>query len=162
MPVVKNLKKLQKKQSSTQLHPNGRKFKQLGTAELRQSKLNTLKAKRNDLHERKLERHRFFQALDKQLQKDVYTEQELRTMCEEFVNRNLPELQEMEKSRRPGRAPTNKHQQLKLLYDNEQEEFTTGLNVIDLTDPKTVENIRRWDGEWGGLNTLKMTRITRA
>lgn len=55
MPISKSLKKVSKKVhgSDKSLHPNGRKFKQLNRATLREEKLSRNKSERNNLKETK-------------------------------------------------------------------------------------------------------------
>lgn len=161
MPIAKNLAKLQKRKADTKLHPLGRKFKQLTTAELRQAKLDSSKAKRDGTLERKMERHKFAQALCRNIGKEVYSLDDARTMCQEYIDRNKAELEKMEKERRPGRPPSNKYQKVKLLYDSESQEFKEGFNFVDVTDPLNVKHLSEWEGSWGGLNMIKMFRVRR-
>lgn len=159
MPIAKNLAKLQKRKADTKLHPLGRKFKQLTTAELRQSKLDSVKAKRDDALEKKMERHKFVQALCRQLGKEVYSLSEARTMCQEYIDRNKADLEKLEKERRPGRPPSSKYQKTKLLYDSESQEFREGFNFVDVTDALNVKHLIKWEGTWGGLNMIKLIRV---
>jgi len=161
MPVSKSLKKLQKRKSDVALHARSLKYKQFTSAELRQNKLDSKKAQRGEVQEVRLERYKFIKGVCENLGQSTYTIDQMRTVIQEFIDRNQPEIAKLEKERRPGRPPSNKLLNLKNLVDFETQEYKSGFNMVDLTDPKTVESLLAWNGTWGGINTLKMTRISR-
>lgn len=161
MPVSKSLKKLQKRKSDTALHARSLKYKQFTSAELRQSKLEKMKAARNEKHEVKLERFKMVKDVCDRMKQTSYTVEEMRTIIQSFIDRNRPELEKLESERRRNRPPSNKLLNIRNQIEAEEKEFQSGFNFVDLTDPKTVENLARWEGTLGGLNTLRMTRVSK-
>ena len=69
------------------------------------------------------------------------------------------ELNGLKAKRRANRPPTNKQLILQGKRDLETQEFERGFLCPDLTDLKNVEFLRSWNGSFGAMSTLKMTRI---
>ncbi len=84
MPFIKNLNKVKRKLkgSNSQLHPKGRKYKQLTRATLRDIKMNERKHARHTQREHDLLRVKFFQTIVKDMNPDI-------------VSYNLEEMKEL-------------------------------------------------------------------
>lgn len=76
-----------------------------------------------------------------------------------FVSRDQEEVDKLQAQRRPGRPASSKQDQLTMKIEKEQKEFKTGFLVPDLTDRMTVERVRQWRGDQGGLNVIKFVRV---
>jgi translation machinery-associated protein 16 len=76
-----------------------------------------------------------------------------------FISRDQEEVDNLQKERRPGRPASSRQDQLTIKIEKEQKEFKTGFLVPDLSDLKTVERLKLWNGDQGGLNVLKFVRV---
>lgn len=163
MPIAKSVTKMQKKKSTQSLHPKGRKFKQMQSALHREQKLQKQSANKSKIEDQILEKYIFAQEAVKLFGKPQLEIPEVVDICDKFVNRNKPELDELAKERkeRPNRPPSNKYLSLKALYDNEMKEFEQGFEFVDLTNEETVKNLINWNRSWGGLNMLKTITVTK-
>ena len=64
-------------------------------------------------------------------------------------------------TRRPGRPPGLREVLLKEQREADEREFEAGYWVPDVTDAKTLEHIKKWNGRWVMLNTMRFIRVTR-
>lgn len=143
MPVSKSLKKVSKKVQGHEknLHPNGRKFKQLNRANLRQEKLDKNRHERINVNEAKILRFKYLQEAVKLILKeksadgkdvtinDIITpisENEIIEVIETFLKRDDDVLEKMKSERRPGRPASTKQDQLQQRIDKEWAEYKTG------------------------------------
>jgi len=78
-----------------------------------------------------------------------------------WLTRFDADIEDEKKSRRKGRPKSVKEQKLEELKLRETEEYRTGMEVIDLTDPLNVELFRRWDQkEVAFMQELRFIRIS--
>lgn len=145
MPVSKSLKKISKKVKGKErsLHPNGRKFKQLNRATLREEKLQKSKIERHGQKEIQLFRYKFFQqvaktALEKAKAAEsdsqskntaaLFTESELRDVIQRYIKRDDEELEKLMEKRRPGRPASSQQDALQQRIDKEKREYKSGFS----------------------------------
>jgi translation machinery-associated protein 16 len=86
---------------------------------------------------------------------------DVRALAAEYVDRNSSELEEIQAARRPGRPPGLREVLLREQRDADEREFEAGYWMPDVTDPATLEAIKRWNGRWVMLNTMGFVRVTR-
>lgn len=61
---------------------------------------------------------------------------------------------------RPGRPLPKRLDELEMCLKHEQQEYeSTGFNVADLRDPRCVEALRRWNGDYNGVKEIKQVRL---
>ncbi|AAS50266.1 AAL100Cp [Eremothecium gossypii ATCC 10895] len=164
MPVTKSLSKLQKGMKNKQhtIHPKGRKLQQLNKATIRDEKIQTKKRAHNEKRSNELARVKFIQdAINVEQLKEqlTFTHEQCLLLIREFIGRDDDELEELKKKRRANRPPTSRHQLLEAKKRLELEELRTGFLCPDLTDADNVAFLRRWNGTFGALATLKLVRI---
>ncbi len=81
---------------------------------------------------------------------------------EDFLPITSERLAEAKAERRPGRPPSKEELLLQELEIKEQQEYKTGIELPDLTDPINVRILRDWDGDAQGLPLFRMIRIAGA
>ena len=86
---------------------------------------------------------------------------DVRALAAEYVDRNSSELEEIRAARRPARPPGLREVLLREQRDADEREFEAGYWMPDVTDPVTLEAIKRWNGRWVMLNTMGFVRVTR-
>ncbi|VVT44158.1 uncharacterized protein SAPINGB_P000323 [Magnusiomyces paraingens] len=162
MPVAKSLKKVAKKVkgSDKSLHPNGRKFKQLNRATLREGKLAKQKSERSSQRDQKILRYKHFQDTLKTSGKQTLSDDELRAAVLAFIARDNTTLDEYKAARRPGRPASSAQDALEQRIKREQQELKSGFVAPDLTDKANAEMFAAWNGTAGGLSTIKKVRVT--
>jgi translation machinery-associated protein 16 len=82
-------------------------------------------------------------------------------LAAEYVDRNSSELEELQMTKRPGRAPGLREVLLREQRDADEREFEAGYWMPDVTDATTLDAIKKWNGRWVMLNTLTFIRVTR-
>lgn len=165
MPIAHSLNKVQKtiQKSKGAMHPKGRKFKQLNRATLREQKINEKKVKHIEKKDFEFMRIKFLQeAINNRDEQETFTLEEIKLFIEAFLSRNDEELEQLKAERRKGRPPTNRQVALENMTKGEQQEYDSGYLIPDLTDAKTVERLRNWNGTTGGTNIFKYVHIARA
>jgi len=144
-------------------HPQSRKAGQLERAQLRKHKLQQATSKRSAKAFNQLERTTFFFHA---LPPDVLalTLPELHDIIQDvWLHRHDEELEQERATRRKGRPRTAKEDRLTNLITSEAEEYRSGLEVPDLTDPPTVNLFRQWENEDPAfLHLLRFVRVSSA
>ncbi|KAI0828800.1 translation machinery-associated protein 16 [Hypoxylon sp. FL0890] len=151
-----------KKGAIDSLHQYSRDSKRLHRAQVRDEKLEKIAASRKKNERPYLERATFFQEAIRQngeqpLQMDVIQE-----LIKTFVHQHDEELNEMKKTRRPGRPASAKEDLLKVKIDKLQKEYQNGFLVPVLDTEENVKLLGRWEGSWSYLTTLKWVRVSSA
>ncbi|PPQ90766.1 hypothetical protein CVT25_010155 [Psilocybe cyanescens] len=157
-------------------HPASRKAGQLARNALRKGKLGNLTTKRNQKHH-SLGMYTIscFQITSIELstvdlygffyhavpEEGVLTLEELHHIISDvWLTRFDEELESERSARRKGRPKSAKEIKLEELKLREAEIYRTGMEVIDLTHPPTVELFRRWDQkEVAFIQLLRFIRI---
>ncbi|KAK7208481.1 translation machinery-associated protein 16 [Myxozyma melibiosi] len=165
MPIAKSLKKVEQKlKAGSGVHPKARKFQQLNRATLRERKVTKQKMERSSVRDVQVLRFRFLRScVDREENKDktAFTEEEIKSMIQEFISRDDAEIQQLQASRRPGRPSSSRQDALQTRREFEMEEFKTGFYVPNLLDKNIVKAFRDWNEEWNGMGLLKFVRIAK-
>ncbi|KAG6916123.1 hypothetical protein DXG01_008354 [Tephrocybe rancida] len=143
-------------------HPSSRKADQLARKALRKGKLGNLATKRGQKHHSLVDVYGFFfHALPEE---GALTLPELHAIVQDiWLTRFDEELEQERAARRKGRPKSAKEIKLEEIKLRESDEYRTGMEVIDLTHPATVEVFRRWDQkEVAFMQLLRFIRITSA
>lgn len=140
-------------------HPSSRKAGQLARHALRKGKLGNLALKRGQKHSSLVDLYGFF--YHAMPEEGVLTLEELHHIVGNvWLTRFNEELEEEKAARRKGRPKSSREVYLEDLKLREVEEYRTGMEVIDLTHPPTVEVFRRWDQkEVAFIQLLRFIRI---
>ncbi|KIM44488.1 hypothetical protein M413DRAFT_24978 [Hebeloma cylindrosporum] len=140
-------------------HPASRKAGQLARNALRKGKLGNLATKRNQKHHSLVDLYGFF--FHAMPEEGVLTLEDLHHIIGEiWLTRFDEELQNEKATRRKGRPKSSKEAALEEIKLREAEVYRTGMEVIDLTHPPTVELFRRWDQkEVAFIQLLRFIRI---
>ena len=77
------------------------------------------------------------------------------------LSRGDEKLAEMKGQRRTGRPSSTREDILKERWAIEDREYGTGFWIPDMQDEGNLEKLRRWNGDWGYLGTLKYIRVAR-
>lgn len=171
MPLSKSLSKIHKNLSKRKkatgkaitVHPNGRKFKQINRATLREAKIQERKREFTERRSNELSRIKFMQdlinTLDEYKDYTKFDTPEIAQFIQLFINRDDEEIDEMKAKRKPNRPPHNKQVLLESKKKLEMEEFHKGFQVPDLTLEENVKFLRNWNGSFGAMSTLKLIRV---
>ncbi|EMD39224.1 hypothetical protein CERSUDRAFT_36462, partial [Gelatoporia subvermispora B] len=142
-------------------HPNSRKAGQLVRTQLRKSKIVELARERSKKFGSQIDVYSFFyHALPPE--GSALTLQDLHTIVRDvWLARFDAELEEERTSRRKGRPKSTREQKLEEMKLKEAEDYRTGFEVIDLTNPINVELFKRWDQkEAAFVHQLRFIRIS--
>ncbi|KAH8103976.1 hypothetical protein BXZ70DRAFT_888360 [Cristinia sonorae] len=140
-------------------HPLSRKADQLVRTQIRKSKLAELARARTRKHGDQVNLFGFFyHAIPPE---GVLTLEDMHSIVKDiWFTRFDAELESERASRRKGRPKSAKEQNLESIKEREAEEYRTGIEVIDLTDPQNVDLFRQWDQkEVAYVQQLRMVRI---
>lgn len=171
MPLSKSLSKINKNMKNRKkatgkaitIHPNGRKFKQINRATLREAKIQERKREFTERRSNELARIKFMQdlinTLDDFKENTTFTTLEIAQFIQLFINRDDDEINEFKAKRRANRPPHNKQVLLENKKKLEMEEFTKGFQIPDLTLEENVKFLRNWNGSFGAMSTLKLIRV---
>lgn len=146
------------------VHPRGRKLQQLERATLRDQQLEKKKRQHADNKTVELLRYSYIQELIKSvdLASDLtFSKADVANFIELFICRDDEELEQLKKSKRSNRPPSNRQLLLEQRKKAENKEFDIGFLAPDLTDAKSVEALRSWNGTFGSLNQVKKFRLRR-
>lgn len=77
-----------------------------------------------------------------------------------YINRDVPEIEQLQHERRKGRPPAKREEVLLQRTETENKELKTGFWLPDVTQEDVVAALRRWNGDWSSLSTMKFIRIT--
>ncbi|CAL9737336.1 hypothetical protein MOSE0_L08988 [Monosporozyma servazzii] len=171
MPVSKSLSKIHKNLSKKKratgktvtLHPNGRKFKQINRATLREAKVIERKRVFTERKSGELSRIKFMQdlinTLDQYKDHTKFNTSEIAEFIQLFINRDDEEIDDFKAKRKPNRPPHGKQLLLENKRQSEMEEFQKGFQIPDLTLEDNVKFLRKWNGSFGAMSTLKLMRV---
>lgn len=163
--MARSLSKVQKKISKKRggkpnsLHENSRDAQRLRTAGAREDKLAKLVDAASRSQRVFVDRVKFFRSAIEGSTGPL-TEGELHALTESYIGREDAELEEVKAERRPGRPMSKVEERITSRKDAEEREFKSGFWIPDLRDELGREKLERWSGDWAGLNTLKVIRIT--
>ncbi|PYI07575.1 translation machinery-associated protein [Aspergillus sclerotiicarbonarius CBS 121057] len=89
------------------------------------------------------------------------SEDEMKDVVVRYINRSVPEIEQLQSERRKGRPPSKREEALLQRTDVENREFKTGFWMPDFSDEAVLKALASWNGDWSGLSTMKFIRITK-
>ncbi|KAF9731486.1 hypothetical protein PMIN06_000407 [Paraphaeosphaeria minitans] len=149
-----------KKGKNVALHENSRDTRRLQSAAQRDDKINRLSSVREKQNRPYLLRIKSFQSYTMEHASPLSTP-EVQAMIDDFLGRDDEELATLKSERRPGRPPSTRETLLRQNQAVEQGEYASGFWVPDLEDAENLKQLKKWNGEWSGLPTLKFSRISK-
>lgn len=164
--MAKSLLKTVSKQAKKQnLHPRGRKTKQIARAAIREDRVATKK-----FHHAlaKTYETQFLQFLQENVSNTIEAEvddptddiptfsiSDVQDLLETWISRNDDEIESLKEQRRPGRPKSKKLEQLEEVKAKEVHQFETGWKVPDLRHKQTCVFMKSWAGDHGKLTAMK-------
>lgn len=155
MPIARSLAKVQKRKADSNLHPNGRKIKQLTRATLREQRVERHRQTRQPAQQRRIIRLQFIKRFVEQLNGENIDLNVIHTLIQAYVDRLNQEIEELERQRRPGRPRPAKLDSLLHQREKDEQEYKDGFEIPNLLSPATVRAVLSWEGSLGGLSSIK-------
>ncbi|MCJ1471662.1 hypothetical protein MMC13_000302 [Lambiella insularis] len=164
--MPKSLAKVQKKISKkganiSSLHENSRNSQLLRRASARDDKLARLSSARAKVNQPHIHRIAYFQEAASSAT-ESFSLGQLLQLIERYINRDDEEVSKLENERRPGRPRSTREDMLKQRITMEKREYEAGFWMPHMTDLPNLEILRRWNGEWTSLNTMKYVRTAKS
>lgn len=78
-----------------------------------------------------------------------------------YINRSVPEIEQLQSERRKGRPPSKREEALLQRTDVESREFKTGFWMPDISQQDVIKKLASWNGDWSGLSTMTFIRLTK-
>ncbi|KAG8861459.1 hypothetical protein FRB96_002908 [Tulasnella sp. 330] len=142
-------------------HPMSRKAGQLERAQLRTTKLSASKLKRSKARLESSDRHVFFCNAVPPDVPNISLPEVHEIIRDIWLRRHDAILAEEEANRRKGQPRSMKAEKIHGLKEAEKEEYRTGIEILDLTDPLTVSLLREWDdGDPAYLHLCRFIRVS--
>lgn len=163
MPRVLSLKKIKGKKE--QAHPNSRKSHQIQRAALRDERITAQAIAKQKDQMKWINRYGFFKVIattDGRVDPGrLYTESEVKSLIETYIDRNASELQTLVEERRPGRPKSSRQDLLERTRELEWSEYGSGFKVPVMDDFLNLEELRNWRGDVGGLQKITFRLVVR-
>lgn len=157
MPRVLSLKKIKGKKE--QAHPNSRKSHQIQRAALRDERITAQAITKQKDQMKWINRYGFFKVIATTNPSQIFTEDEVRSLIETYIDRNESELQSLIEERRPGRPKGSRQDILERAKALELGEYKSGFKVPVMDDFLNLEELRNWRGDVGGLQKIKFRLV---
>ncbi|PTU17480.1 hypothetical protein P175DRAFT_0466495 [Aspergillus ochraceoroseus IBT 24754] len=90
-----------------------------------------------------------------------FSDDDLTDLVVRFINRSVPEIEQLQSERRKGRPPTKREEALLQRTEAENKEFKTGFWMPDLSQESVVKGLVGWNGDWSSLSSMKFIRLTK-
>ncbi|ORE01036.1 hypothetical protein BCV72DRAFT_246239 [Rhizopus microsporus var. microsporus] len=140
------------------IHPYSRKAQQLTRVYQRKEKMARKEQQKsvNPIGDRWLW---FRYAFDEE--KKAATMKDMHELIKLYLARNDDEINTLEKERARGhKKPKSPRQHfLEALKEREANEYVSGLELPDMTNGKTLELLREWDGDKNSMSRIKTIRV---
>ncbi|EAU38327.1 predicted protein [Aspergillus terreus NIH2624] len=133
------------------LHENSRDAKRLRKANARDDRVARVAA---------IDRMEYFQEVVPEGTEPL-SDTDLRDLVVRYINRSVPEIEQLQSERRKGRPPSKREEALVQRTDAEDREFKTGFWMPDFSSPDVIKALAAWKGDWSGLSALKYIRLTK-
>ncbi|MCJ1483929.1 hypothetical protein MMC06_004097 [Schaereria dolodes] len=157
--LAKVHKKIIKKGGNiTSLHENSRDSQRLRRASARDDKLARVSAARAKVNQSYIQRVAFFQSAAKAIDQPIDID-ETQSLIRRYIRRDYPELSKLQSERRPGRPTSAREDLLRQRMVTEEREHDIGFWIPDMVAGDNLVLLRKWNGEWTSLSTLKFVRI---
>ncbi|KAL5359758.1 translation machinery-associated protein 16 [Aspergillus floccosus] len=142
------------------LHENSRDAKRLRKANARDDRVARVTASLSRGRQSYIDRMEYFQEVVPEGTKPL-SDTDLRDLVVRYINRSVPEIEQLQTERRKGRPPSKREEALVQRTDAEDREFKTGFWMPDFTSPDVIKALAAWKGDWSGLSGLKYIRLTK-
>ncbi|KAL4921817.1 translation machinery-associated protein 16 [Aspergillus aurantiobrunneus] len=90
-----------------------------------------------------------------------FPDNDLPDLVARYINRSVPEIEQLQSERRKGRPPSKREEALLQRTETENKEFNTGFWMPDLSQEDVVSALVKWNGNWSGLSAMKFIRLTK-
>ncbi|KAL2835042.1 translation machinery-associated protein 16 [Aspergillus cavernicola] len=91
----------------------------------------------------------------------TFSDDDMSDLITRFINRSVPEIEQLQSERRKGRPPIKREEALLQRTETENKEFKTGFWIPDLGQEDVVKDLVKWNGHWSGLSNIKFIRLTK-
>ncbi|CCG80909.1 Putative uncharacterized protein [Taphrina deformans PYCC 5710] len=157
MPRVLSLKKIKGKKE--QAHPNSRKSHQIQRAALRDERITAQAITKQKEQMKWINRFGFFKVIATTNPDQLFTEEEVKSLIETYIERNKSELMTLVEERRAGRPKSSRQDLLERAKELELSEYRSGFKVPVMDDLLNLEELRHWKGDVGGLQKIKFQLV---
>ncbi|PWY92653.1 translation machinery-associated protein [Aspergillus heteromorphus CBS 117.55] len=154
-------KHIAKKRGAVQaLHEFSRDARRLRKANARDDRITRVSANMSRGRQTYVDRiSYFYEAIPEDA--GAMSEDEMKDLVIRYINRSVPEIEQLQSERRKGRPPSKREEALLQRTDVENKEFKTGFWMPDFSEVDVVRALAAWNGDWSGLSTMKFIRITK-
>lgn len=161
--LEKTRKRIAKKRNgNVVLHEFSRDTKKLHKAQVRDERLEKLAAARKKHDQPLIHRITFIQKAAQENESQPFDLAKIQDLINQYVHQHDQELEELKKSRRPGRPASVKEDLLSLKVETLRKEQQNGFFLPDLTKQNNLDLLNRWEGAWSFLAAMSYVRITEA
>ncbi|KAI3402026.1 hypothetical protein diail_4000 [Diaporthe ilicicola] len=151
-----------KRNGNVVLHEFSRDTKKLHKAQVRDERLEKLAAARKKHDQPLIHRITFFQKVARENESQPFDLEKIQNYINEYVHQHDGELEELKKSRRPGRPASVREDLLSLKVQTLRKEQQNGFFLPDLSKQANLDLLDRWEGAWSFLAAMSYVRISEA
>ncbi|OJJ79709.1 translation machinery-associated protein 16 [Aspergillus glaucus CBS 516.65] len=141
------------------LHENSRDAKRLHRANSRDDRVARMHTKMARGRNSYLDRILYFQEHVPE-GSGPFSDDDIRELVTRHINRDVPEIEQLQHERRKGRPPSKREEALLQRTDTENKELKTGFWMPDLSNEDVVKVLPRWNQVWSSLSAMKFIRFT--
>ncbi|KAI0123729.1 translation machinery-associated protein 16 [Xylariales sp. AK1849] len=149
-----------KKGPISAIHERSRDSKRLHRAQARDDKLEKIAAARKKADQPFIERAAYFQEALRQNGGKPLEMNIIQELITTYVHQYDEELDELKKTRRPGRPASTREDLLKVKITSLEKEYQNGFLVPELTTEENAITLDRWARSWSFLTMMKWVRIS--
>ncbi|KAE8153982.1 translation machinery-associated protein 16 [Aspergillus avenaceus] len=142
------------------LHENSRDAKRLRRANHRDDRVARVSASMARGRQSYIDRITYFHETIPE-DSGVFSDSDMMNLIVRYINRSVPEIEQLQSERRKGRPPSKREEVLLQRTDAENKEFKTGFWLPDLSQEGVLKALLSWNGDWSGLSSMKFIRLTR-
>lgn len=89
----------------------------------------------------------------------VATTEEMHDLIQNYIDRNIVEINELKKSWRPNRPKPAKLAALELIRTGELEQYKVGFEIPDLREKKVFDILQNFDGDHHQVSRISLIRL---
>ncbi|EAW09494.1 translation machinery-associated protein 16 [Aspergillus clavatus NRRL 1] len=142
------------------LHENSRDAKRLRRANTRDDRVARISASMSRGRQSYMDRIVYLQDTIPE-DSTPFSEDDIKDLIVRYINRSVPEIEQLQSERRKGRPPSKREEALLQRTDAENKEFKTGFWMPDLSQEEVIKGLTAWNGDWSSLSMMKFIRITK-
>jgi len=160
--LEKTRKQIAKKRQNAigALHRGSRDSRRLHKALVRDDRLEKMAAARRKQEQPYIDRVKHFQDIVRKNGRLTLSPEDIQDRIKDFVHKVREELDEVKKTRRPGRPPSTREDLLKMRAGALEKEYQDGFLIPDLASMQNISRLDSWEGPWSYLTTLSWTRVS--